>query len=81
QCRRWVNDTMKNRATSAGVEVSSIFTWYAADFPEIRAFLKKYAAPDSDLAAALNRTPQVPITYAMYDWNLNQAPVKNEPQK
>jgi hypothetical protein len=81
QCRKWVNDSTKHRVTSTGIEVSSIFTWYAADFPDLRGFLTTYAAAGSDLAKALDRSPEVPIAYATYDWTLNRAPVQSEPQK
>jgi hypothetical protein len=46
------------------VKVSKIFDWYKADFGDLNVFLAKYATVKIAKNAA--------ITYADYDWNLNE---------
>lgn len=63
--REFVNDPRSNTIGVGGIEVSKIFEWYAADFGDLRSFLKKYyrgQMPDE----------KTPIIYKEYDWRLNE---------
>ena len=78
QCRRWVNDTTKNRIEEDTLLISEIFNWYGDDFEDeavggVTGFLKRYADPDGPLARFLETHPEPTIEWMPYDWALNQA--------
>jgi hypothetical protein len=51
------------------IRVSQIFEWYAQDFGDVRAYVRKYA--DAPLAADLDRADGYAIEFVEYDWSLN----------
>jgi hypothetical protein len=69
--RAYVNSPRGARFDNAGLHVSSIYTWFKADFggsdAGIITHLKEYAAPT--LAASLGSTTRVASD--SYDWSLN----------
>jgi hypothetical protein len=70
--RAYINHPRGVRTTPQGLRLSSIFTWYKADFgtpAELRAHLERYAAPA--LATQIRATPTI-AGYG-YDWALNGA--------
>ena len=79
QCRRWVNDTTKNRVVDGKLQVSRIFDWYGSDFEVepyggVAGFLLHFADPDGELGKFLKANPDPPLEWMEYDWSLNQAP-------
>lgn len=69
----FLRDRTRNRAADGRLEVSSLFTWYRADFGELRSFLGRYGealgldpAQRSALAEGRMR-----IRFLPYDWSLN----------
>lgn len=79
QCRRFVNDSTRNRVDGDGLALSEIFKWYEADFAVepyggVIGFVKRYAAQGGPIAALLARKPDPAIAWIPYDWALNQAP-------
>jgi len=80
QCSRWINDASKHRIVGSTIEVSRIFEWYKDDFPDLRGFMRKYAKVGTPFARAL-RDQSYELSYASYDWTLNQAPEQREPNK
>ncbi len=70
--RAYINHPRGVRVTPQGLQLSSIYTWYKADFgttAQLRAHLERYAAPA--LAAQIRATPTI-ARYG-YDWKLNGA--------
>lgn len=72
--RAFVADRAKGvRAGPDGLQVSSIFQWFAKDFAAsggVPAFLRRHA--DASLAAELDRLGPAPrLAYLDYDWSLN----------
>ena len=68
--RAYVGHSRAVRVTPQGLQLSSIYKWYAADFgrpAQLRAHLERYAAPA--LAAQIRATPAI-AGYG-YDWMLN----------
>jgi hypothetical protein len=61
--REFINNPAFMKLTPDKSEISRIFEWYAADFGEVRSFLKKYN-PAVSLTA--------PVQYLEYDWSLNE---------
>ncbi len=66
--RRFVNDTLRNRISPQGAQVSKIFSWFSGDFVRdagsVRAYLNRYAQTPLE--------PDAPISYLEYDWALNE---------
>jgi hypothetical protein len=65
--KEFVNDAKRNTLSADAPEISSIFTWYEADFiadGTVIDFLNKYAEIPVNADAT--------IGYMEYDWNLNQ---------
>lgn len=85
QSRRFAADRVHGLHTAAdgrGVEVSSIFKWFGADFAplgggnERRGVLAFLAAHSTDTTLLpLLRNPSTPIDYLDYDWTLNDTAV------
>ena len=68
--RAYINHPRGVQVTARGLRLSSIYTWYAADFgtpPQLRAHLERYASPA--LALQIRATPT--IAGYRYDWKLN----------
>lgn len=61
--RLFILDEKFNRISSSSIELSRIFDWYAADFGDTKAFLKKYSNA---------KIPDLPIKFNDYDWTLNE---------
>lgn len=79
QCRRWVNDTARNRIVNGKLQLSEIFNWYGEDFNVepyggVVGFLRHYAEPGGELAIFLESHSHPTIEWMKYDWSLNQAP-------
>ncbi|CAN5910466.1 DUF547 domain-containing protein [soil metagenome] len=67
QARQFINDTRFNRITPDSIHISSIFKWYSGDFPKGKAFidyLNQYSK--------VKINPNATVTYADYDWKLNE---------
>lgn len=68
--RAYVNHPRGVQVTGQGLQLSSIYRWYGADFGDaaaLRAHLERYAAPA--LAARIRAAPRI-AGYG-YNWNLN----------
>lgn len=79
QCRRWVNDTDRNRVENGTLQLSEIFNWYGEDFTVepyggVVGFLRHFAEPGGELAAFLVSEANPTIEWLEYDWSLNLAP-------
>lgn len=79
QCRRWVNDSARNRIENGTLLLSEIFNWYGEDFEVepyggVVGFLRRYAEPGGELATFLESHSNPSIEWMKYDWTLNQAP-------
>lgn len=64
QARAFINDERFNRISSSEASVSRIFDWYAEDFGDLRAYLKRYSRSGI--------SEKAPITFQEYDWSLNR---------
>jgi hypothetical protein len=78
QCRRWLDDNLKNRASERMLLLSETFKWFAEDFNVqpfggARGFVKKFSRPRGLIRDLLNRMPAVEIGYLPHDWRLNQS--------
>ncbi|MHC4947719.1 MAG: DUF547 domain-containing protein [Planctomycetota bacterium] len=86
QSRRWVNDASKNRLDDDGLRLSRIFEWYEADFAtepygDVVGFVRAYADAEGPFAS-LGVSAETPdVGYLEYDWALNAAPARDEPEK
>lgn len=63
QTKRFLNDTSKNTFSKKEAQISPIFDWYKADFPDVWTFIKKYHP--------LDYTPKK-TSYSEYSWELNK---------
>lgn len=66
QARRFINDPSKNIITENAATLSSIFSWFTADFTKngsLKDFINQYA--DVKIAA------ETPIRFMDYNWQLN----------
>jgi hypothetical protein len=61
--KKFINDKTANQLTAKSAKVSKIFKWYAADFPNLIAFLNKYSTTKINKSAV--------VDYQDYDWSLN----------
>jgi Protein of unknown function, DUF547 len=74
QARTFLRDRTKNRfdAGQKRLQLSSLFTWFAADFVAAAGSVPAFVAPFvGDADAAVVRDPQSTIEYLDYDWSLN----------
>lgn len=70
--RAWVNDPLRNRVGGPAPEISAIFKWYAADFPDgPGAFLARFASKAED-RARLPGLNEASVVYLDYSWALNR---------
>ncbi len=85
QALRFLSDRSRNRynAAPSRLEVSKIFDWFGDDFRQghrgitsLPAFLARHADVLADVPAGRERirAQQVPVTFADYDWALNDVP-------
>jgi hypothetical protein len=71
QARTFINDPRFNRITPDSAHLSSIFKWYSGDFTRTTSligFLNQYSE--------VKLKPGATVTYADYDWSLNEDPAK-----
>lgn len=64
--RAYVGHPRGVRVTTQGLRLSSIYRWYAEDFPDLRGHLLQYAP-----AASATAIRSAPILGYDYDWSLN----------
>lgn len=79
-CARWVNDATKNTTRGDSLALSSIFSWYKADFDAkpfegVVGFVKRYAEPGSDVGKLLATNGAPAVQHLEYDWRLNDAAI------
>ena len=79
QCRKWINDPVRNRVEEGKLHLSEIFNWYGDDFQVapyhgVIGFIQAFAEPGGELAEFLKNTPDPEIVWLPYDWALNRAP-------
>lgn len=65
RAREFINNPQFNKISAGEVQISKIFSWYAADFGDIVDFLNKYAETRINKGAK--------VTFKEYDWGLNEA--------
>lgn len=63
--RSFINDTTKNVIATDTTYLSKLFDWYAEDFGNVRAYVRRYAAHPELI------TDETVIRYQPYDWSLN----------
>jgi Protein of unknown function, DUF547 len=64
QAKAFVNNSAFNKLSADKAEVSKIFEWYAGDFGKLVDFINKYAS--------VKLKPNAKISYAEYNWALNE---------
>lgn len=60
----FVNNSTYNKLSSAGIQISKIFEWYAKDFPvDIISYINKFSKTKVEVGSK--------VSYIEYDWALN----------
>lgn len=62
--RKFLNNSQYNTISADRAQLSKIFDWYAADFPDLKKFVNQYSTTKLNASAA--------IEFKDYDWDLNQ---------
>jgi hypothetical protein len=73
--RNFVDSEVQLDPNTGSVQVSRIFQWYQGDFggeSGVIAFIARYLPDDDPRRRALQGNSAVKLTYAAYDWALNQ---------
>lgn len=64
RARKFINNAQFNTVSADRAQLSKIFDWYAADFPDLKKFVNQYAKTKLNASAT--------IEFKEYDWDLNQ---------
>ncbi|MEI6411466.1 MAG: DUF547 domain-containing protein [Bacteroidota bacterium] len=64
RARKFINNAQYNTISTDRAQLSKIFDWYAADFPDLKKFVNQYSSTKLNASAI--------IEFKEYDWDLNQ---------